>query len=188
MKHKLNEPISNRVNLKEEILKEHSKARTLYLSNQIGDNQALFDELFKLVFGDDLLVSQRGVWILRYCVESYPFLIDNYISALVRHLEKPVHDAIPRNLLLVLKGRKLNEEDKGILADICFRYLESPHVPVAIRSNAMSILYDICKDDPYLANDLKLTIETFMPHSSAGFKSRGRKVINALEKKSKSID
>lgn len=43
--------------LREELLKEHSKPKTVYLANEIGANQEAFDELMALFLGDEYRVT-----------------------------------------------------------------------------------------------------------------------------------
>ena len=46
----------------------------------------------------------------------------------------------------------------------------------------MQVLYNVCQKEPDLANELKIVIEEFLPHGTAGFKSRGGKILKKLNK------
>ena len=70
----------------------------------------------------------------------------------------------------------------GKVADVCFDYLASPKEAIAIRVFAMEVLFNICKKEPELADELKLLIEDHYPHSSAGFQSKARKVLKSISK------
>lgn len=44
----------------------------------------------------------------------------------------------------------------------------------------MTILHNLSKEHPDLKNELRVAIEEQMPYASAGFKSRGNKILKAL--------
>ena len=50
------------MNLREEILKEHSKTQCNKIVNWIGNSQKRFNELFELFLNDEYRVTQRAAW------------------------------------------------------------------------------------------------------------------------------
>ena len=62
----------------------------------------------------------------------------------------------------------------------CFKYLESGDEPVAIKVFSMTILYNLSNKIPEIKNELKILIENQLPFSSAGYKSRGSKILKKL--------
>jgi len=52
------------MNLRSEILAEHSKAQAAKIVEWIGDSQQRFDELVKLFLHDEYKVMQRAGWPL----------------------------------------------------------------------------------------------------------------------------
>ena len=91
------------MSLKEEILKEHSKFHTTYLANKIGPSQEAFDELMELFLGDEYRVTQRAAWLVSHCVDAHPWLIKNHLKFILENLQKPVHVAVKRNTVRILK-------------------------------------------------------------------------------------
>lgn len=175
------------MDIKEALLEEHSKAQTLKIKRYIGSSQDRFKELIDLILEDEYRIVQRASWVVKHTCDSNPMLIYPYLSDLIPRLRKPLHDAYKRNILHILSLLEVPEEYLGELADICFESLENRKEAVAIRVHAMQNLHNICFKEPELANELKLFIEEFMPHESAGFKSRGKKIIDSL-RKNKLID
>ena len=94
------------MNIKEEILREHSKAQCLRIAHYIGDDKQRFDELMYLFLNSS--VTRNTVRVLRYL------------------------DKIP-------------ESSIGLAASICFNYLTTPSVPIAVRVFSMHILYKFLK-------------------------------------------
>lgn len=66
--------------------------------------------------------------------------------------------------------------------NICFAYLESPAEALAIKVFSMTVLGNLAKLYPEIIPELKLLIEDQLPYQTAGFKSRGKKVLKVLEK------
>jgi hypothetical protein len=99
---------------------------------------------------------------------------------MILNLQKPVNDAVKRNTLRVLRYVEIPEDLMGIAADICFKYLLSGKEPVAVKVHAMDVLFNITRKFPELKEELKLAIEDQMPFGSAGFRSRGGKILKSL--------
>ena len=70
----------------------------------------------------------------------------------------------------------------GQLVDLCFERMLSGTVPVAIKVHCMEILFNIVKAEPDLKGELRLAIESRMNQETAGFRSRGRKILKQLHK------
>ncbi|MBK7883084.1 MAG: hypothetical protein IPJ81_04200 [Chitinophagaceae bacterium] len=64
-------------NLRQEILKEHSKAQCIKIVQWVGQFQQRFDELFTLFLNDEYRVVQRAAWPMGNCVMTTPVLIKN---------------------------------------------------------------------------------------------------------------
>ena len=60
------------MNLRDEILKEHSKPQCNKIVQWVGDSQKRFDGLFNLFLNDEYRVTQRAAWPLSYCVIAHP--------------------------------------------------------------------------------------------------------------------
>ncbi len=168
--------------LREEILKEHSKAQCTKIVKWVGSSQLRFDELFHLFLNDEYRVIQRAAWPVSYCVDAYPILISKHWKTLMEHLKKPdLHDAVKRNSIRFMQEIDLPEKHHGAIMDLCFTYLQSPKESLAVKVFSMSVLANLAKYYPEIKPELKLVIEDQLPHQSAGFKSRAKKVLKQLE-------
>ena len=170
------------MNIKEALLAEHSKPQAQRIAQYIGDDADRFSELIKLIMTEEYRIVQRASWVLRHCFELKPELVLPHLDAMVKKLREPSHDAYRRNTLAILSEIDIPEHLMGDLADLCFSWLESREIPVAIRVHSMEVLYQICQHEPELAGELVMLIEMYLPHESAGFVSRGRKVLKKLKK------
>lgn len=171
------------MNLRQEILKEHSKAQCNKIVKWVGSSQQRFDELFHVFLNDEYRVVQRAAWPVSYCVDAYPSLINKHWKELMENLKKPnLHDAVKRNSIRLMQDIELPKAYHGEIMDRCFTYLESPTEPLAVKCFSMTVLQNLAKDYPEIKSELKLIIEDQLPHQTAGFKSRGKKILKELEK------
>ena len=134
------------MNLREEILREHSKSQCLSITHYIGDDKQRFGELMYLFLNDEYRVCQRSAWIVSTVADKYPELIQPYILPMLENLKNNNHPSVTRNTVRVLRYmREIPESSIGLAASICFNYLTTPSVPIAIRVFSMHILYKILK-------------------------------------------
>jgi hypothetical protein len=170
------------VKVKNEILKEHSKAQCNKIVKWVGNNQQHFDELFDLFLNDEYRVVQRAAWPVSYCVGAHPELISKHWKKLLDNLKKPnLHDAVKRNSIRLMQDIDLPEKYHGEIMDRCFTYLETPKEPLAVKCFSMTVLSNLAKNYPGIKPELKLIIEDQLPHQSAGFKSRAKKVLRQIQ-------
>lgn len=171
------------MDLKTTLLAEHSKAQTMKIVNYIGNNQKRFDQLLDLFLTNEYRISQRAAMAVGHACDAHPYFIEPHLEKVIKNLQdNSVHDAIKRNTVRILQDIDIPEDLLGLAADICFDYLNDPKIAVAIRVFSMTVLFNICKKEPELANELKLVIEDHYEHGTTGFKSRGKKVLKQLNK------
>lgn len=170
------------MNLREEILKEHSKAQCAKIVKWVGRSQQRFDELFGLFIHDDYRVVQRSGWPLGYCVIDHPSFISKHWKALINNLKKPnLHNAVKRNSIRLMQDLQIPEKFHGEVMGICFQFLESPTESLAVKVFSMSVLGNLAAMYPDIKAELKLIIEEQLPHQTAGFKSRAKRILKEIK-------
>lgn len=172
------------MNLREAILKEHSKAQCRLIVGWIGDSQKRFDELFDLFLNDEYRVVQRAAWPVSYCVEAHPELIKKHFSRLIRNLSKPkLHDAVKRNSIRLLQFVAIPKKYQGEMMNLFFNYLSSPTEAVAIKVYSMMVLVRFAKDYPEIIPELTIVIEDQVEQQTPAFKSCAKKYLNQINTK-----
>jgi hypothetical protein len=169
------------MNIEELLIEEHSKAQAIKIAQFVGNDRERFDELMKLFLDGRIRIHQRASMPLCICADKHPHLIIPYLQTMLSNLKNPVHDAVVRNTIRLFQNIELPEDMWGEVWEICFEYLVSPRYPVAIRVFAMTVLYNICRELPELTQELKVVLEDQMPYGSAGFISRGKKILAKLK-------
>lgn len=168
------------MDIRVELLKEHSKAQATKIADFIGNDTSKFDELIQLFLGDHYRTNQRAAWVLSKCSDRYPELLEPYFEPLIKNLNGHVHVAVKRNTLRVLQDIALPENLWGITVDICFKILESNQEAIAVKVFAMTVLNNIVQKEPDLKNELRIILEDQMDYGSAGFRSRAKKILKTL--------
>jgi len=171
------------MDVRKQLLFKHSKENTNLIVSYISDNQKAFDQLMILFMSDESRVTQRAAWVVGDIARIYPELIAPHFKNLILNLRKPgLHDAVKRNTLRILQELYIPKPLWGEAADISFNFLLSKTEPIAIKVFSMTVLCNISKHVPEFRDELTLIIEDQLPYSGAGFKSRGKKTLNALNK------
>ena len=115
------------------------------------------------------------------CLDVHPKLLSPYVETLIDALPRFGNDGVKRQVVKALAVRQIPEKLEGQLADLCFCWLQSSSVPVAIKVHCMQILANITIRHPDLAVELRTVISEQIPRSSAGLASRGRKILKRLQ-------
>ena len=167
--------------LREQILKEHSKANCNAIIQWIGNSQQRFDQLFDLFLKDEYRVVQRAAWPLSYAVIAHPEFIEKHFSKLLKNLDKPgIHNSVKRNTVRLLQDIQIPEKFQGQVMDICFGYISSPTEFVAVKAFALTVLENLSKKYPEIRSELKTIIEDRWDYESAAFRARGKKILKSL--------
>lgn len=168
--------------LREQILKEHSKANCETIVKWIGNSQPRFDQLFDLFLNDESRITQRASWALSNAVSQHPGLIRKHLARLLANLEKPgLHDAVKRNSMRLLQYVEIPTRYDGPVMNLCFNYIESPNETVAVKAFALTVLQNLSKKYPEIKPELKTIIEDRWDLETAAFRSRARKVLNTIK-------
>jgi len=167
--------------LREQILKEHSKANCNAIVQWIGNSQQRFDQLFDLFLKDEYRVVQRAAWPLSYAVIAHPEFIKKHFSKLLKNLDKSgIHNSVKRNTVRLMQDIQIPEKFHGQVMNVCFGYIGSPTEAVAVKAFALKILENLSKKYPEIRSELKTIIEDRWDYESAAFRTRGKKILKSL--------
>lgn len=168
------------MNLREEVLKEHSKKQTVRLAKWVGEDKKRFAELMNLFLHDEYRVVQRSAWIVKYVADAHPDWIKPWLKRMLEYCRQPVHDAVKRNVIRILQDMELPKNLRGIAATICFDFLSSPKEPVAVKAFSMTVLANLSEHEPDLKQELIMVIREQMEWEKPAFRSRGKKILKQL--------
>ena len=163
------------MNLREELLLEHSKAQCDKIVRWVGHSQRRFDQLINLFFTDEYRVVQRAAWPVSYCVAACPALIQKHFSTLIHMLEQPgVSGPVKRNSVRLLQHVNIPPAHQGTIMDICFRYICDPREAAAVKAFSLTVLEKLSAVYPEILPEIKLIIEERLDSETPAFRSRAR--------------
>ena len=171
------------MNLREEILKEHSRKQSLKIAEWIGGSEKKFKELLELFLFDIYRVSQRSAWVVNFVAEKHPKLIENNMKLLVNRLaDSGLPVAVKRNIIRVLQFIPIPKNLHAKVMNLCFEYLPDPKETVAVRVFSMTVLARLAKLYPEIKNEVEQTVILQLKNPTPGLSSRARKVLKELSK------
>lgn len=173
------------MNLKDEILKEHSKKQTRWIADYIGADEKRFAELVELFLHSEYRVAQRAAWIVSESALRYPFLINGHLPKMLKKLrESNIHNALKRNVIRILEDIEIPEECLDDITDLCFGYLTDSTEAIAIKAFSITVLCKVINKIPELKGELYYIIEDLMmkyQNESPAIMTRGKKAIKLLK-------
>lgn len=169
------------MDLKQVLLKEHATSATNKITRYIGDDPKRFGYLMNLLHDENSRVCQRAAFTMSEIVHAHPSLLEPYIAQLIRNLSE-ASTPIKRNTVRALQFIAIPAQYQGIAVDQCFKLLNGPKEAIAVKVFAMSVISNICDVQPSIARELKISIESQLPQASAGFRSRGNKILAKLSR------
>jgi hypothetical protein len=171
------------MNIRDEILKEHSKENAIRIAEYACTLEKNFSELMKCFLNNENVIAQRAAYSVNKAVKQTPSLVQPYLKEVIKLLErKDVHGAIIRNAVNVLELVDIPEEFHGEVLNACFGFIEDPAADIAVKASSLTVLFNLTKIYPEIKHELKLIIEARWDMETAAFKSRGRKILNHIEK------
>lgn len=96
------------MDIRQALIKEHSKSQCKKIVDYIGADKKKFAELMNAFFEGEYRITQRAAWPMSYSVTEHPELINPYFEKLLAMLQKPgVHNAVVRNITRLLQDLKI---------------------------------------------------------------------------------
>jgi hypothetical protein len=170
------------MNIRDEILKEHSKENALRIAEYACTSKNNFAELMICFFAGENVVAQRAAYSVNKAVKLKPLMVQPYLKEIIKQLSrKDVHGAIIRSSVNILEMIDIPEEFHGEVLNACFGFIENPATDIAVKAASLTVLFNLMKIYPDIKHELKLLITERWDMETAAFKSRGRKILNLMQ-------
>ena len=161
-------------------MQQLSRRHVEYVAHCIGDNEKEFARLMDIALYGKEPVVQRAAWAMDACLEKHPELLSPFVETIIDALPEFTNNGVKRQMVKALSVREIPEKYEGEMVNLSFHWLQSPDTPVAIKVHCMQILANITERHPDLAEELRTVIMEQIPRNSAGFSSRGRKILKKI--------
>jgi hypothetical protein len=170
------------MNLRDQLLLEHSKSNTARIVAFLGRSQKRYRELWELVKGGEHPIPQRGSWVLDESLIAQSKSVERYLSEMIAELAKPTHDAVKRHILRILIRAEIPEDSSVALFDQCLFFLSDPNSAIALKVFGMEIATRTAMPFPELREEVAFLIQEQMkPRGSMAILSRGKRLLKRLE-------
>ena len=163
------------------LMQQLSRQHIEYVAHCIGNDTQEFQQLMHIVLYGKEPVVQRAAWAMDVCVAKRHELLSPYVEILIDALPRFCNNGVKRQIVKALAVQKIPEKFEGQMVDLCFCWMQSSDMPVAIKVHCMQIIANIAEHYPDLAVELKTVIIEQIPRNSVGFASRGRKILRKIE-------
>jgi hypothetical protein len=159
-----------------------------YLVNEIAQTPEYYEILMEIALYDPSPKSWRAAYLVDKINDNFPELLYFFLNKMIEQVQIEKSESKRRHFLKLISMNDLLRDQQGFMLEFCIKIFTSVKEPVAVRVHAMQILYNISEKEPELKPEILLVIENEIEnHSSAGIKSRGRKLTENLKKEIEKI-
>ena len=161
----------------------HSKPLVNKIIRAVGDDQKRFDELMKIFLGKDGDLARKSSWALSYIVVDHPEMVRKWMRQILANLDREnQHPAMYRSTFRFLEAIDIPEKHAAEVLNAAYRYVLNVAHPIAIRAFAITTAWNVVKKYPEMAEELRLITEQVMTEQSPAIRSRGKRILAALQK------
>lgn len=172
------------MDLEKELSNKYSMGKIKAIATYACTNKMGLDQLMEYFIGSNQRLAQMASWCVSHTVDIDKSVVLPYVPQLIDIIHQPnKHDAVIRNSIRIFQFIEIPETYHGKLMNKCFEFVESPTTPAAFKAYALTVLFNLSKIYPDIKPELKTIIETLLPNETPAFKSRGKKILNELNKK-----
>ncbi|MFH0989958.1 MAG: hypothetical protein V1799_08085 [bacterium] len=166
------------MDIEKEIATVCMKRDVIRIARWIGTDQKRFSQLMDFILTGEDRIAQKAAWIVGYCVELHPPLVDPWLKQLLQKMEQPrASGAVKRNGVRILQFATIPRKLQGRAANICFQFLAAPDEPIAVRTFSITVIARIAEEEPDLMKELESVVKQMLPYSTPAFRARAKKVL-----------
>jgi len=169
------------MNFKEQLVDSGRIVGEMVAAN-VGNNPEYYKQIVDMTLYEKMPMQSRAGRVLYLCAEKYPYLFPPHIDRVLEHAQKG--NILHRAFLYIFAEMDLpmTEDQEGILLDLSFQWLNERELEVAHIIFCFTYIFKIVKKEPELAPELAETIKRIIPHSTAGVKNRGGRILMEMKK------
>jgi hypothetical protein len=158
-----------------------SKNEAVFVARLFVSEPVKLRELITYISSENTKWAMRATYILGIVWELEPQLLVAHQSELIKLVLETRWESVRRGLLRIIESTPIPEEYLGKLFDISLTWMKSENHEIAVRCNAMQVLYRICCVETALAAELSEQIKLIEDYGSPGIISRSKKILKKLE-------
>ncbi len=171
------------MNIRQQLLKRYSRENADIVIAHVSSTPGAIVELMVCFLGEEVMVAQRASQVVGDLGRRQPEILEPWWDEMLQAAKTPVHNAIRRNVARYFSELELTLPTKleTSLIKLFTDWTCEPTTPVAIQVYAMQFIADRADRFPDEAGNVKAVILSRFDTASAGFRSRGKRVLKQLE-------
>ncbi len=143
-----------------------------------ADSQQDFNMLVKCMGSNERDIASMASWAMGHAVQINPDLLDRKsMQNLVGLGNSTPSSAIRRNIMRAIQWAKVPADMQYDVADLALKFLNSQKEDIAVKAFSITVLQNCLKDIPELREEIVFILERDMPHASAAYKQRAKKLL-----------
>jgi len=182
---------------KDDLIKQLSatlvKTKVDKLSKLVKDQGFNLRDLIDLTFHEDKNIAFRAAWVLENVYLVNPVFYLPELDYLLARFKDVVYPSCRRHYAKIIMHitrpktpppikQKLQDTDLEPVVEKCFDWLIDPKVLIAVKVFAAGALFNLRTRYDWIAEELTDQIKFMMRDGSPAIQSRGKKLLEALEK------
>lgn len=175
--------------------KKAYRVNRLGAANWVLANPETFEELLEYCFGDDKDIATKATWALEFIARDKLEMLYPHLDLFFESLPNTKGHGALRAVALICEllciehykkkskvlGNAFTERHKKIMTECAFDWMIT-NQKVACQARAMTALYFLGTEQDWIHPELKTILETNIHQGSAGYKARGRSVLDQITK------
>ena len=161
---------------------DSSRLNADILVDKIEEDTDVFEIVWEIMLEDTYPLSMRASRVIWLFAVKHPYYLEPRLSVLITVLPEIKTESVWRNMLNVIALLPIPEKHTGHLFDLCYGLVESPGTAIAVRANAMTILYKISNIEPELKIELITLFESQGDTESVAIFARSKILLQKLYK------
>ncbi|WEK34774.1 MAG: hypothetical protein P0Y53_19990 [Candidatus Pseudobacter hemicellulosilyticus] len=171
------------MDLRQTLLLPHSVDRRNQVISYVGKDPVRFKALASLFFSREQAIASKAGWAMGYIVQESPELLNPWFRQLIKLLEDPkAEEALHRHSVRMLQHVSIPERYHGQVMNTCFNWIADIQAPVAVKAFSLTVLHQLSQQYPDIRPELALIIRERWDQETAAFRSRGKKILKAIDK------
>lgn len=151
-----------------------------FLVHYLSRNPEELENIIRVIEEDEEKPAWRAAWVIDHLNQKNPRVVAPHLDSLSRILKQTKYNGARRSLLKILVINPTSVNHDGELVGLCFNWICSPAIPIAVRAYAMQFIHDMLPVYPELKNELKTSLETVIHDSSKGVRGKAKKILARL--------
>jgi len=153
------------------------------VAEEIVTNPELFNAVFNGLYHDDPVLRMRAADALEKAIQKCPELLAGYSSKIISILESVDQQEVCWHMAQISPRLDLTKSEKKQILELLNRLLS--HKSKIVRVSAMDAMTCFAERDETIRDEVKEIIKEQMKSGIPSILSRGRKLLQRLERKVK---